>query len=115
MERIIKAFFYSLDGLKATYKHEAAFRQEVWLGFFLVPLTLVITLPSLFKAYLLGSYILILLMEILNSAIEAVVDMVMPDIHELAKRAKDMGSCVVLLAFVNLLIAWGFALCELFS
>jgi diacylglycerol kinase (ATP) len=113
MPRILKAFFYSLDGLKETYVNEPAFRQEVFLAIFLIPLSLWIPLPNLFKAYLISSMMLILLMEIANSALEAIVDMVTQDFHELAKRAKDMGSLMVLVAFVNLGMAWIFALMEL--
>lgn len=115
MKRILKAFFYSLDGLKATYLHEPAFRQEVALSLILIPLSLWMPLPNLFKGYLILSMILVFLMEIANSAIEAVVDMVTADFHDLAKRAKDMGSSMVLVALVHLLVAWGLAIFEVFG
>jgi diacylglycerol kinase (ATP) len=114
MSRIIKAFFYSLDGIKATYKNEPAFRQEVWVSLILLPLPLFMPLDGLFKVYLISCMLLVFLMEIANSAIEAVVDMVTEDFHELAKRAKDMGSALVLVACLNLVLAWGFAVAECF-
>jgi diacylglycerol kinase (ATP) len=113
MKRIIKAFFYSLDGLKATWADEPAFRQEIYLSLFLIPLTLCLPLSSLFKGYLLSSLILIFLMEIVNSAIENIVDLITKDFHDLAKKAKDMGSSIVLVSFLNLMIAWCFALIEM--
>jgi diacylglycerol kinase (ATP) len=110
MGRIIKAFINSLRGIKSTFIHEKAFRQEVYLSIILIPLTFYVDLPLLFKGYLFLSLLLVMLMEITNSAIEATVDMVTQEYHELAKRAKDMGSAIVLIAIIHLMIAWGFAI-----
>jgi diacylglycerol kinase (ATP) len=115
MGRIIKAFINSLRGIKSTYQNEKAFRQEVCLSIILIPLTLIIPVSLLFKGYLLLSLILVLLMEIANSAIEATVDMVTMEFHELAKRAKDMGSAIVLIALIHLFIAWFLAILTIFQ
>lgn len=106
IKRIIKAFVYSFDGLKATFASEAAFRQEVTLC---VPLAIVaIFLPlSAIKIYLLlFSLFLILLTELINTAIEAVVDRISDEYHELSKKAKDIGSLIVLMAFINAFVIW---------
>jgi len=115
MNRIIKAFINSLRGIKATYQNEKAFRQEVFLSIFLIPITFLVPISLLFKGYLLLSLVLVLTMEITNSAIEATVDMVTMEYHELAKRAKDMGSAIVLIALVHLFIAWVLAIITVFQ
>ena len=106
--RIIKAGIFSWQGFKAAYKHEEAFRQEVWLAVVLVPIAIYIGEGGVEKALLVGSVFLLMLVEILNSAIEAVVDRFGGEQHELSGRAKDMGSSAVFLAVVILLLTWGF-------
>lgn len=113
--RIWKAFLYSADGLKAAIKNEAAFRQELIIGCILMPLIFLLPLSLFFKAYLIACGFIVLLAELTNSAIEAVVDMVCEEYHYLAKRAKDMGSAAVLIAIINLLISWGIALFKLWK
>ncbi|MFD1008999.1 MULTISPECIES: diacylglycerol kinase [Oceanisphaera] len=107
LARIVAAFGYSLRGLKAAYRHEAAFRQECWLVAVLLPIALIWNVGLLAKALLIGSLLLILIIELLNSAIEAVVDRIGPEYHELSGRAKDIGSATVLLALLVAAITWG--------
>ncbi len=104
--RIIKATQYSWQGLCAAYRHEEAFRQETWLCFMLVPLGLFLGEGGLEKALLVGSVLLLPVVEILNSAIEAVVDRFGNDMHELSGRAKDMGSAAVALAIGLVVVVW---------
>lgn len=111
--RIWKALFYSLAGIKAAYLNEAAFRQEIWLSVVLVPAAIFFPVSMLFKLLLVGSIIFVLVVELLNSAVEALVDKVMPDYDVLAKRAKDMGSAAVFLALVNLVLVWSAAIISL--
>lgn len=107
IKRIIKALGYSLEGFKAAYKNEPAFRQEIYLGLVLVPVACFLPTGITNKLLLIGSFIIVLLAEVINSAIEAVVDYISEERHHLAKRAKDLGSSAVLLAFINLIVVWG--------
>jgi diacylglycerol kinase (ATP) len=104
MLRLRKATGYSWQGLQAAWRHESAFRQECTVSLLLFPLAFVIATSSLEVAALLGVLALVLITELLNSAIEAVVDRIGAEHHELAGRAKDMGSAAV---FVSLLLAVG--------
>ena len=106
LTRLINALGYSRDGLLAAWKNEAAFREEVLLAAVAIPLALFLARTGVDRALLLGSIVLILIVEILNSAVEAVVDKASPEKHELAKRAKDMGSAAVLLSLLNAGIIW---------
>lgn len=111
LRRLWNAFHYSLDGFKAAYEHEDAFRQEVLMAIVLVPLGLYLGHGGVERALLLGSVFLVLMVELLNSAVEATVDRISLENHRLAKRAKDIGSSAVLLSLVNLLVVWGLVLC----
>ena len=104
--RLWNALGYSRDGLAAAWKNEAAFREEVLLAVVAIPLALFLGKTGVDRSILIGSIILILIVEILNSAIEAVVDKALPEKHELAKRAKDMGSAAVLFSLINACIVW---------
>ena len=97
LTRLINALGYSKDGLAAAWKNEAAFREEVLLAAVAFPLAFYLGQTGIERALLAGSILFILIVEILNSAVEAVVDKASPEKHELAKRAKDMGSAAVLL------------------
>ena len=108
--RIIKAVGYSWQGLCAAYRNEAAFRQEVWLCSVMIPLGLYLGQSGVEKALLVSSVILIALVEILNSALEAVVDRFGEEHHELSGRAKDMGSAAVALAFILMISVWSLVL-----
>ncbi len=110
LARIRNALQYSLDGLKAAYRHEAAFRQEVWLAAVLIPLALWLPTSPLGKALMIASVLLVLMVELLNSAVEAVVDRVSLEKYELAKRAKDAGSAAVLVALANVVMVWALVL-----
>ncbi|MDH3856825.1 MAG: diacylglycerol kinase, partial [Gammaproteobacteria bacterium] len=98
LTRIIKATGYSWQGMCAAYRHEAAFRQEIWLCIVMIPLGLFLGDSGIEKALLVSSVLLLPLVEILNSAVEAVVDRFGDEQHELSGRAKDMGSAAVALA-----------------
>ena len=106
LTRIIKATVYSWQGLCAAYRHEAAFRQEIWLCLVMVPLGLYLGDNGVEKALLVSSVLLLPLVEILNSAVEAVVDRFGDEQHELSGRAKDMGSAAVALAIVLMASVW---------
>jgi diacylglycerol kinase (ATP) len=110
LRRIWNAFHYSLDGFAAAYRHEDAFRQELLLALVLVPLGFWLGQGGVEKALLVGSVLLVLLVELINSAIEATVDRISLDDHLLAKRAKDIGSAAVLLALALLAMVWGLIL-----
>jgi diacylglycerol kinase (ATP) len=106
IKRIFNAFSYSIDGLIAALRHEAAFRQEALLALLLIPLALVLQVDSLRKAVLIGSILLVLIVELLNSGIEAATDRISLDDHALAKRAKDLGSAAVMMSLANVPIVW---------
>ena len=110
LRRLINALGYSRDGLASAWKHEAAFREEVLLAAIAIPLGLWLGRTGLEKALLVGSILLILIVELLNSAVEAVVDRVSDEHHELSKRAKDIGSAAVLLTLLLAAILWGLIL-----
>jgi len=110
LRRIINATGYSLAGLRDAYEHEHAFRQECLLALVLVPVALFLPVSGLERALMVGAVLLVLIVELLNSAIEAAVDRVSLDRHELAKRAKDIGSAAVFLSLVNVAVVWGLIL-----
>ncbi len=104
--RLIKASQYSWQGMRAAYRNEAAFRQELWASLVLIPAGIWLGQNGVEKALLVGTVILLPLVEILNSSIEAVVDRIGDEQHELAGRAKDMGSAAVAIAIILLLVVW---------
>jgi diacylglycerol kinase (ATP) len=106
LRRLWNAFGYSLDGFRAAYQHEDAFRQEVLLAAILIPLALWLPVDHLSKALMIASVLLVLIVELLNSAVEATVDRISLDSHALAKRAKDIGSAAVLVSLLNVLVVW---------
>ncbi len=110
LRRIVNAYGYSIAGLRAAYKHEDAFRQEVHLSIILIPLAFWLPASQIGKVLMIASVLLVLIIELLNSAIEAVVDRVSLDHHDLAKRAKDIGSAAVMVSMINVLITWGLVL-----
>lgn len=105
--RIWNALHYSLAGLSQAFRHEDAFRQECILALILLPVALFYPHTGTQKALLIACVLLVLIVELLNSAVEAVVDRVGLERHELAKRAKDIGSAAVLITLLNLTIVWG--------
>ena len=104
--RLWNALGYSRDGIAAAWQTEAAFREEVLLAAIAIPLAFYLGKTGVDRALMVGSIILILIVEILNSAVEAVVDKASPEKHDLAKRAKDMGSAAVLLSLMNAAVIW---------
>jgi diacylglycerol kinase (ATP) len=108
LTRIIKAGGYSLAGLRAAFVHEAAFRQELALCLVLVPAAFWVGESGLERAVLMGSLFLVLIVELLNSAVEAAIDRFGGEQHTLSARAKDIGSAAVMLALINVLVIWGF-------
>lgn len=110
LTRVWNALRYSLAGLSAAYRHEDAFRQETWLALILIPAALFTPASAVGKALMIGSVLLVLVVELLNSAIEAVVDRVSLEHHRLAKRAKDIGSAAVLIALINVATIWSLVL-----
>lgn len=108
--RIWHALLYSIDGLRAAYRHEVAFRQELWLAALLIPAALLAPVSGTGKALMIASVLLVLIVELINSAVEAAVDRVSLEKHELAKRAKDFGSAAVLIALLNVPVVWGLVL-----
>jgi len=104
--RLWNALGYSRDGIAAAWKTEAAFREELLLAAIAIPLAFYLGQTGVDRALMVGSIILILIVEILNSAVEAVVDKASPEKHELGKRAKDMGSAAVLFSLINAAVIW---------
>jgi diacylglycerol kinase (ATP) len=110
LRRLVKATRYSVDGLIDAVRNEAAFRQELALAAILVPLGLALGSDGVRRALLVGSVLLVLIVELLNSAIEATVDRISEEPHRLAKRAKDMGSAAVMLSLVAAAATWALVL-----
>ncbi len=110
LTRLIKATQFSWKGFKAAFANEQAFRQEVYLTIVLIPLALYFGENGLECALLISVVLLILVVELINSAIEAIVDRVSTDHHELSGRAKDLGSAGVLLSLINAAIVWSLVL-----
>lgn len=108
--RIMKATVWSMQGLRAAWLYESSFRLEVCLFVVLAPLGLWLGGTGLERALLVGSMLLVLSIELLNSAIEAVIERYGPEHHELAGRAKDMGSAAVFVLMMNVLLCWGLIL-----
>jgi diacylglycerol kinase (ATP) len=115
LRRLIAASAFSAAGLRAAWRHEEAFRQEVMLAALLAPLSLWLGQTYLQRALLIGSCLLVLIVELLNSAVETVVDRIGEDIHELSAQAKDMGSAAVLLSLLLAAGIWAAIAWERFS
>ena len=106
LRRLINATGYSLAGLSEATRNEDAFRQELLLALVMVPLGLWLGPSGTAKALLVGSVLLVLIVELLNSAVEATVDRISLEDHRLAKRAKDIGSAAVMVALLNAAAVW---------
>ena len=106
LRRVWKASVYSIQGLKAAWKHESAFRQELMIGLLLLPISFWIANTWVEVAVLMGVCFLVLIVELLNSAVEAVVDRVGHEHHDLAGQAKDMGSAAVMLSLIMAVGTW---------
>jgi diacylglycerol kinase (ATP) len=106
LRRLFSAFLYSISGLRLAFRHESAFRQEIALAAVLIPLACVLPVAPVERALLITSVLVVLMVELLNSSVEAAIDRIGLDTHRLSKRAKDLGSAAVLLALVALAIVW---------
>jgi diacylglycerol kinase (ATP) len=106
LRRLLNALGYSLNGFRSAYRHEDAFRKEVLLAIIIIPLALLSSASGTGKALMLFSVLLVLVVELLNSAIEAAVDRISLDHHRLAERAKDIGSAAVCLSLMNVAVVW---------
>lgn len=110
LARIIQAFFNSLAGFSDAWRHESAFRQEILLAVVMIPAAFWVSPNAVERALLIGSVLLVLIVELLNSSVEAAIDRISLDLHSLSKRAKDLGSAAVLVALVLAAVVWGLIL-----
>ncbi len=115
LDRIVRAAGYSMDGLRTAYRGESAFRQEVWAAVLLLPAAFWVGRGWVEVALLAGSVLLVLIVELLNSGIEAAVDRVSYELHDLSKRAKDLASAAVLLTLLLCAGIWAAALWHRFG
>lgn len=110
LTHVWRATGIALQGLRAAWQHEVAFRQEVLISAIVIPVALLLSASHLGKAMMIASVLLVLIVELLNSALEATVDHTSLEHHPLAKRAKDIASAAVFLSIVNALAVWGLVL-----
>jgi diacylglycerol kinase (ATP) len=115
LRRVVNATFFSIAGLKAAWRNEAAFRQECLLALVLTPAGLWLGRTAVERSLLVGTVLLVLIVELLNSAVEAVVDRVGPERHALSGRAKDLGSAGVFMSLLLTALVWGMILWERFA
>ena len=106
IKRLANAFTYSVAGTLAAFKHEDAFRQEVFLSAILIPLAIYLGQTAIEQALMITSILLIIIVELLNSSVEATVDRISVKRHKLSKRAKDIGSAAVFFSLVNAAVIW---------
>ena len=114
LERVFRATGYSIEGLRAAYRGESAFRQEFWLAALLLPAAFWVGRGWVETALLIATVALVLIVELLNSGIEAAIDRVSFEMHELSKRAKDLASAAVMLSLVLCAVVWSMALWQRF-
>lgn len=107
LKRIVLAAGYSVAGLRAAFRHEAAFRQELMLTVVLLPAACWLDVASTQRALMIAALFIVLIVELLNSAIEAIADRIGPEYHELSGRAKDIGSAAVFVALLMGICVWG--------
>jgi diacylglycerol kinase (ATP) len=108
--QILQAMRYSLQGLRSAWRVESSFRMEVYVSSILAPLALWLGADGVERALLLGVLVLVLVAELLNGAVEAIVDKTTPEYNELAGRSKDMGSAAVFLCMLNVVVVWALIL-----
>lgn len=106
LTRIVKAFGYTCDGLKNAFREDIAFRQEVYMAAVMVPLAVILAPNHLSLVLMIASVFLVMIVELLNTGIEAAIDRIGPEFHPLSKKAKDVGSAAVFLALVNMAVVW---------
>lgn len=110
IRRILNAFKYSYDGFVATFKSEAAFKEDVLIFVLLLPVAFFVDVTAAQRVLLFFALMFILFAECVNTAIEVAIDRISTDIHPLSKKAKDIGSFLVFLSFVNAIVTWGIIL-----
>ena len=108
--RILHAFFNSIAGLKDAWRYESAFRQEILLAVVLVPAACLVRVTTVERALLIATVLLVIIVELLNTSVEAAIDRISFEHHSLSKRAKDIGSAAVFVALVLLAAVWGLIL-----
>lgn len=113
LSRIVQALFNSLAGLKDAWRHESAFRQEILLAAILLPIAFAVPVSGPERALLAGAVLLVLVVELLNSSVEAAIDRISLDRHSLSRRAKDLGSAAVLVTLLLAATVWGLVLLPL--
>jgi diacylglycerol kinase (ATP) len=106
LRRLFNALFYSLSGLRIAFSHESAFRQEIAIAVVLIPIACFVQVAAAERILLIGTVLLLLIVELLNSSVEAAIDRIGFDTHRLSKRAKDLGSAAVFLTLMLLAITW---------
>ena len=106
IKRLANAFTYSVAGTFAAFKHEDAFRQEVILSSVLIPLAIYLGQTGIEQALMIASVLLVIIVELLNSSVEATVDRISVKRHKLSKRAKDIGSAAVFFSLINAAVIW---------
>ena len=104
--RIVQAFFNSCAGLREAWKHESAFRQEVMLALVMIPAALWVPVTPIERALLVATVLLVIVVELLNSSVEAAIDRIGLERHSLSRRAKDIGSAAVLVALLMCAFVW---------
>jgi len=114
LAHIIKALIWSMAGIKAAWKNEQAFRWEAIIVLLMMPVGLWLGRTAVERALLIASSMSILIIELLNSAVEAVVDRIGPERHELSKRAKDLGSAAAFISMITAAVVWGLIAYERF-
>lgn len=115
LQRIWNAMMYSFEGIGSSMKHEAAFRQELILCLVLAPVAIFLPVGYLGKGLMIGSLFIVLITELLNSALEWTIDYISQETHPYAKRAKDMGSGAVFFSLVNVLCTWVFVILQAYE
>jgi diacylglycerol kinase (ATP) len=110
LARLVQALFNSLEGLRDAWRHESAFRQEVLLALLLIPVACYVPMSGIEHAALVAAPLLVIVVELLNSSVEAAIDRISLDRHRLSKRAKDLGSAAVFVALLLLALVWGLVL-----
>jgi len=106
IKRVINAFFFSMDGIKACMRTEEAFRTEIYLSIIFIPLGLYLGHTPIEKILLVGSILIVFIVELLNTAVERAIDRISYDHHELSKESKDMGSAAVLFTLILMAMTW---------
>ncbi|WP_404425736.1 diacylglycerol kinase [Nibricoccus sp. IMCC34717] len=106
LRNFIASIRYGIDGFNAAFRHEPSFREDLLFALLLTPVAVILPVNAVSTAVMISSLFLIIIVELLNSAIEWVIDYLRPEVHPLAKRIKDMASAAVFLAYINCIVTW---------